>query len=140
LRPVDQRVLALRFDLRAVGHPHHHADLSAQPEIDLGLRRGPVRRAVEPAPHHLGAGPCVEDVLSRSRERPLDTHHVTGLLAHRRSLRSSRYSPTTSKRRSQPSRWLCIQSEPSASASRRKSRRGGSPSTTRLKTRSSPSS
>ena len=101
VRPVDQRVLAPRFDLRTVGLAHHHPDLSAHPEIDLGLRRAPVGAAVKPAPHHLGARPGVEDVLGRSVEGPLDPHHLAGLLAHRCSFRSSRYSPTTSKRRSQ---------------------------------------
>src|ERR1019366_411421 len=72
------------------------------PEIDLGLRGGPVGGAVEPAPHHLGARPGIEDVLGRSREGPLDTHHAAELLAHRRTFRSSRYSPTRSQRPSPP--------------------------------------
>src|SRR5439155_2296913 len=84
-------------------------------------------------PHHLGAGPCVEDVLGRSREGPLDTKHLAGL-GHPRSLRSSSYSPTTSKRRSQRSRWLSIQSEASASVSGRRARRWVLPSITRLTT------
>src|SRR5205814_292324 len=139
-RPVDQRVFALRLDFGAVGPPHRHPDLSAHPEIDLGHRRLPVGGAVEPAAHHLGAGPCVEDVLGRSREGPLDTHHAAGVLGHRRSFRSSRYSPTTSKRRSQRSRWLSIQSEASASASGRRARRWVLPSITRLTTPASSSS
>src|SRR5213078_97760 len=119
---------------------HHHADLPAHPEIDLGLRRLPVRGGVKPAVHHLGARPGVEDVLGRSRERPLDTHDVAGLLGHPRSFRSSRYSPTRSKRRSQRSRWLSIQSEASESASGRRARRCVLPSITRLTTPASSSS
>jgi hypothetical protein len=64
-----------------------------------------------------------EDVLGQSPEGPLDTHHMAGLLGHRRSFHSSRYSQTTSKRRSQRCRWLSIQSEASASASGRRAKR-----------------
>src|SRR5204863_5204936 len=78
-----------------------------------------------------GAGPRVEDVLGRSDEGPLDSHDPAGVLCHRCSFRSSRYSPTTSKSRSQRSRWLSIQSEASASASGRRARRWVLPSTTR---------
>src|SRR6266545_8286719 len=117
--------LSLHDALPIFGLPHHHPDLPAHPEIDFGLRRAPVRGAVQPAPHHLGAGPRVEDVLGRCREGPLDTHHAAGLLGH---FRSSRYSPTTSKRRSQRFRWLSIQSEASASACGRRARRWVLPS------------
>src|ERR1035437_108601 len=109
------------------------------PEIDLGLRGGPVGGAVEPAPHHLGARPGIEDVLGLSREGPLDTHHAAELLAHRRTFRSSRYSPTKSKRRPQRSRWLSIQSEASASASGRNASRWVRPTITRLTTPASSS-
>ena len=71
----------------------------------------PSRARVEPAPHHLGARPGVEHVLGRGVEGPLDPHRAPRLLGHRCSFRSSRYSPTTSNRRSQRSRWLSIQSE-----------------------------
>src|SRR5207248_854750 len=99
----------------------------------------PVGDGVEPAAHHLGAGPSVEHFLGRGREPPLDTHNVAGVLGHCRSFRSSRYSPTTSKRRSQRSRWLSIQSEASASASGRRARRWVLPSITRLTTPASSS-
>src|SRR5262249_3320281 len=123
----------------AVGPAHHHPDLSTHPEIDLGLRRVPIGGDVEPAPHHLGAGPCVEHVLGRGRKAALDTHHVAGLLPHRRSFPSSKYSPTTSNRRSQRPRWVPTQSEAAASASGRNGRRWVLPSMTRLTTRASSS-
>ena len=68
------------------------------PEVDLGRRRLPAGHAVEPAPQHLLARPGVEDPLDRRVEGPLDSQHPRAMLGH---LRSSRYSPTTSKSRSQ---------------------------------------
>ena len=70
----------------------------ADPEIDLGRRGFPAGHAVEPAPQHLLARPGVEDPFDGSVEGPLDSQHPCAVIGH---FRSSRYSPTTSKSRSQ---------------------------------------
>src|SRR5207237_113414 len=110
------------------------------PSLVLGVAALVGRDAAVDHQHRGRAVGLREDVLGRSREGPLDTHHVAGLLGHRRCFRSSRYSPTTSKRRSQRSRWLSIQSEASASASGRRARRWVLPWIARLTTPASSSS
>jgi hypothetical protein len=89
-RAVDQRVLAPRAGLRAVWLAHHDPDRSAHSQIDLGKRRVPIGPDVKPPSHHLGAGPCVKDLLGAGRKGPLDTHDVAGFVDHDRSSCSSR--------------------------------------------------
>jgi len=98
-RRLDHLVLAGRAGLGPVGGiAHDDADPAPDPEIDLGRRRLPVGHAMEPAPEYLLARPSLEHLLDRHVEGPLDAQHPRGMLGHPRS---SRYSPTTSKSRSQ---------------------------------------
>src|SRR5829696_3845300 len=139
VRPVDLRILAAGADLRAIRFLHHDPDLPSDLQINLGLRRLPVRGAVEPAPQHLGAGPGVEHDLPGGVEGPLDAHDVARRLDHLLFARSSRYPPTTSKRRSQRVRWLSSHSAVSARVSGRSAWRCVRPSITRVTTPASSS-
>src|SRR5262249_56844409 len=96
---VDPRVPAGRPRLGAVrGIAHDDPDPAPDPEVDLGGRRLPAAHAVEPAAKYLLARPGLEDALGRRAEGPLDSQHPLVMTGH---LGSSRYAPTTSKRRSQ---------------------------------------
>src|SRR6185312_6166841 len=93
---IDHGVGTDRAILGSVGGvAHDETDRSADAKVDLCRGGLPVRARVEPATHHLRAGPGLEHALDGGVEGTLDSQLSLTVVCHPVS---SRYSPTTSNR------------------------------------------